>query len=96
MYDPALICNRTHYFKFQKSGYEKSRRVLERFLPEYLKYNPLSQAEIGAFYDLIAVYHFALQATIMELHGPDCVDNHFLDRQLDWLRRWQNQCEQRR
>ena len=96
MYDPALICNRTHYFQFQRSGYEKSRRALERFLPEYRKHSPLSQPEIDAFDDLIAVYHFALQAHIIELHGPDCVDDKFLDNQLDWLRRWQAQCERKR
>jgi len=96
MVDPALICNRTDYFKFQKAGREKSRWVFGRFLPEYLKHSPLSKIEIDALYDLIAVYHFALQATIIELHGPDCVDNKFLDNQLDWLRRWQRQCERRR
>jgi len=92
MYDPALICNRTHYFQFQRAGREKSRRAFGRFLPEYLKYSPLSQIEVNAFYDLIAVYHFALQATILELHGIDSVDDKFLDSQLDWLYRWQAQC----
>ena len=96
MYDPALVCNETHYFQFKRAGREKSRRVFERFLPEYLKHSPLSHAEISAFPDFIAVYHFALQATIIELHGPDCVDDKFLDRQLDWLHRWQSQCEKRR
>ena len=96
MVDPALICNRTHYFEFQPSGYETSRRVFERFLPEYRKHSPLSRAEIDAFYDMIAVYHFALQATILELHGPGCVDDNFLDNQLDWLYRWREQCERKR
>jgi len=91
IYDPALVCNRTHYFQFKRAGRETSRRVFGRFLPEYLKQSPLSQTEIDAFYDLIAVYHFALQATIIELHGPDCVGEKFLDSQLDWLYRWQEQ-----
>jgi len=93
MYDPTLICNRTNYFDFDKRGYKKSKRILARFLPEYLKYNALSQIEIDAFYDLIALYHFALQATIIELFGLDCVDNAFLDKQLDWLYRWREQCD---
>jgi len=93
MYDPALICNRANYFKFRRQGYGRSRRVFERFLPEYQKYNPLSQIEINAFNDMIAVYHFALQAVIIELHGLDCVDDKFLDNQLDWLHRWQKQCQ---
>ena len=96
MVDPALMCNLTDYFKFQRQGYGRARRALERFLPEYLKHSSLSQSEIDAFYDLIAVYHFALQATIIELHGLDCVDDKFLDNQLDWLYRWQRQYERRR
>jgi len=96
MVDPALACNLADYFQFKRAGLEKSRRAFGRFLPEYLKYNPLSQAEIDAFYDLIAVYHFALQATIIELHGPDCVDDKFFGNQLGWLYSWQQQCEKRR
>ena len=93
MYDLTLFCNKTHYFDFDEHGYEKSKGILSRFLPEYLKYNALSQKEINAFYDLIALYHFALQVTVIENYGLDCVDNAFLGRQLDWLYRWQEQCE---
>ena len=93
MYDPALICNMTHYFDFDENGYGKSKEVFSRFLIEYLKYNTLSQKEIGAFFHMIALYHFALQATIIEIHGLDCVDNAFLDKQLEWLYRWRKQCE---
>lgn len=42
---------------------------------------------------LIALYHFALQATLLEMFGPDFVDEAFLDRHLDWLERWRRQCE---
>jgi Ser/Thr protein kinase RdoA (MazF antagonist) len=93
MYDPVLICNRTHYFDFDESGYRKSKEVFSRFLLGYLKYISLNQTEIDAFYDLLALYHFALQATIIEMYGLNCVDNAFLDKQLDWLYRWWEQCE---
>jgi Ser/Thr protein kinase RdoA (MazF antagonist) len=92
MYDPTLICDKTNYFNFDEWGYRKSKEILERFLPEYLKYQSLSQNEIIAFYDLIALCHFALQATVIENNGLNCVDNHFLDKQLDWLIKWRNQC----
>ena len=91
VYDLALICNKTDYFNYDESGYDKSKTVFERMLPEYQKHSTISQAEINAFYDLIALYHFALQATIIELHGIDCVDSVFLDKQLDWLCRWREQ-----
>jgi len=93
MYDPALICNRTHYFDYDENGYGQSKEVLSRFLTGYLKHNPLNQTETDAFYDLLALYHFAVQATIIEMYGYDCVDNAFLDRQLDWLYQWRDQCE---
>ena len=96
MYDPTLICNQTNYFDFDENGYEKSKRILSRFLPEYLKHNAFNQKETDAFYDLIALYHFALQATIIELYGIDRVDNAFFDKQLDWLYKWREQCERNR
>jgi hypothetical protein len=37
---------------------------------------------------MIALYHFALQATIIEIFGIDCVENAFFDRQLAWLNQW--------
>ncbi|HBN83738.1 MAG TPA: hypothetical protein DDZ89_07815 [Clostridiales bacterium] len=92
MYDLALICNKTHYFGFNESGFGKSKEVLSRFLPGYMKHITLNQTEANAFYDLIALYHFALQATIIEMYGPNCVDNTFLDEQLDWLYKWWAQC----
>ena len=39
--------------------------------------------EAAAFYDLIALYHFALQDTIVEVFGMDCVDDEFFDCQLE-------------
>ena len=91
LYDPALLCNSTDYFALEDDGYEKTRRVFARFLSEYKKYAPLSPQEADALYDIIALYHFALQATIIEIFGINCVDNAFLDRQMDWLYKWQKQ-----
>ncbi len=93
MYDPALICDMTEYFKFDGRNFERSRQVLSRFVPEYLKYNALSQIEIDAFCDLIAVQHFATQATVMEIFGADCLSDEELDDQLTWLYRWREQCD---
>ena len=69
MYDIALFCNKTDYFDYGESGYGQSKEVLSRFLPGYLRHNPLSQADTDAFYDLIGLYHFALQATIIQIPG---------------------------
>ena len=93
MYDPALICDMTKYFQFDERNYDRSNKVLARFIPEYKKYNALSQAETAAFHALIAVQHFSTQATIMELFGLDCIDHADMDNQLEWLYRWRGQCD---
>lgn len=94
MYDIVLFCNRTHYFKFDHDGYKRSKIRLENFLKGYLRHSLLTAEEISAFYDLIAVYHFQLQATVMEARGYDCVDDNFFDKQYDWLLCWKKQCEE--
>lgn len=91
-YDIALFCNRTHYFNFDYSGYEKTRVRLNQFLTGYVRYYSITEEEISAFYDLLAVYHFQLQAGIIERFGYDCVDNDFFNRQYDWLLCWKEQC----
>lgn len=91
LYDPALLCNSTDYFNLETDGYEKTKKIYNRFLSEYTKYIPLSPGEADSLYDIIALYHFALQATIIEIFGINCVDNDFLDRQLHWLQEWKKQ-----
>lgn len=92
MYDVMMMCNRTHYFRFYKKGYLSSKAALKEFEAGYRQYAALSDVEINAFFDLIAVYHFQLQATIIEIYGLHCVNESFLDSQLDWLYKWREQC----
>ena len=93
MYDIALICNKTKYFEYDERDFDKSNQVLSRFIPEYKKFNSLSQSEIDAYHALIAIQHFSTQATVMEMFGLDCIDSTDMDNQLDWLYRWRKQCE---
>lgn len=93
MYDIMIMCNATNYFEFDEQGYEKAKNTFETFLKGYFRYCTLSENELHGFYDLIAIFHYQLQATIIEIYGLDCVDEEFLDKQLDWLMRWREQCE---
>ena len=95
MYDPTLICTINDYFELEDDGYTKSIAVFQRFLSEYQKYSHLTEGEIAAFGDFIGLYHFALQATIIEIFGLDCVDHAFLDRQLLWLYKWRDLYEKK-
>lgn len=92
VYDIMIMCNATNYFDFEEAGGQKSRNIYEKFLEGYSQYCSLEKEEKDAFYDLIAIYHYQLQATIIEIHGLDCVDHEFLDRQLEWLMKWQQLC----
>lgn len=94
MYDLVLIANRTDYFEYKEDGYRNTKEVFLRVLSEYRKIREVTEAEIGAFYKLMALYHFSLQATIVEIFGLDCIDEAFIDRQLDWLYRWKEECKQ--
>lgn len=94
MYDLVLISNRTDYFKYEEDGYQKTKQVFLRVLSEYQKIRELTEAEIEAFYKMMALYHFSLQATIVELFGLDCIDEVFIDGQLYWLNRWREECKQ--
>lgn len=92
VYDIALVCNSADYFDLEENGYEKTKKILELFLKGYEQICPLSDMEREAVYYLLAVYHYQLQATIIEIHGFDCVDQEFLDNQYNWLIKWANQC----
>lgn len=87
MYDATLICDATEYFHYAEGNLAKSDRLLERFLPEYERESHLSREEREALHGLIAMQHFSTQATIVELFGPNCLDDESIDSQLDWLLR---------
>lgn len=92
MYDLVLISNRTDYFEYKEDGYRKTKEVFRRVLSEYQKVRKVTEEEINAFYKLMALYHFSLQATIVEIFGLDCIDEAFIDKQLDWLYCWKEEC----
>ena len=53
------------------------------------RYHTLSREEILSFPYWVAIKHFQLQATILEIYGVDCIDEGFIDGQLYWLNKWQ-------
>lgn len=94
VFDLMVLCDTTDYFNFKPEGYETTKKVYERFLEGYNKYRTLSIPEYEAFYDFIAIRHYQLQATILEIYGLDCVDEAFVDQQLG-LKRWRALCEKK-
>ena len=94
-YDNMVICDATDYFRFDLNGFDRAARVYGEFLKGYERHHAVTVAERDAFHALIAIRHYQLQATILEMNGLDCVGEAFIDRQLDWLMRWREQCAQR-
>jgi Ser/Thr protein kinase RdoA (MazF antagonist) len=88
-----VFCDATDYFTFKPEGYEVAKRELDRYLIGYEKHCKFTEAEKAAFFDMIAIRHYQLQATVIEICGLDSVDGAYLDRQLDWLMKWREQCQ---
>ena len=93
VYDITLFCDRTSFFEYSDEGYEKSKMCLERFLKGYLKHRSLTKEEIAAVHYFRLIYHYQLQATIVEIHGINCNDDDFEDKQLDWLKSYINKAK---
>jgi len=93
MFDVMVMCDMTNYFNLQQEDIETTRAVYEKFLTGYTKHRPLSPEEKLSFPDWVGIRHFQLQATILEIHGINCIDEKFVDYQLYWLNKWMEQQE---
>ena len=88
MFDIMVMCDMTDYFNLKPEDVNITKDVYQNFLTGYEKYHKLSNEEKLSFYDWVAIRHFQLQATILEIHGIDCIDEKFIDYQLYWLNKW--------
>lgn len=89
MFDVAVLCDMTDYFHLKQKDLRLAKEVYRNFLTGYSQYRALSREELLSFPDWVAIRHFQLQATILEIYGIDCIDERFIDSQLSWLRQWQ-------
>ncbi len=89
MFDVMVMCDMTDYFNLKQEDIELTKVVYREFLSRYVGYHKLSREEILSFPYWVAIRHFQLQATILEIYGVDCIDAGFIDGQLYWLNKWQ-------
>ena len=89
MFDIMVMCDMTDYFNLKQKDIELTKEVYQKFLSGYLGRFKLSREEILSFPYWVAIRHFQLQATILEIYGVDCIDEGFIDAQLYWLNKWQ-------
>ena len=93
MFDIMVMCDMTDYFNLKPEDINITEEVYRKFLTGYQKYHTLSNEEIFSFYNWVAIRHFQLQATILEIYGIDCIDENFIDYQLYWLNKWQEKTD---
>ena len=89
MFDVMVMCDMTDYFNLKQEDIALTKEVYQQFLSGYSEYHLLSREEILSFPYWVAIRHFQLQATILEIYGIDCIDEGFIDGQLYWLNKWQ-------
>ena len=87
LFDIAVMCDTTDYFNFDTKEFKLTTDIFNRFKSEYSKYNKIDFT-VNQFYDFIALRHFQLQATIVEIYGIDCIDEKFINKQLGWIKQW--------
>ena len=89
MFDIMVMCDMTDYFNLKLEDIELTKKVYQEFLSGYSGHHTLSREEILSFPYWVAIRHFQLQATILEIYGMDSIDEGFVDGQLYWLNKWQ-------
>lgn len=92
LFDIAVMCDTTDYFNFDVKEFHHTTKIFKQFMKSYSKYNQLN-FDLKQFYDFIALRHFQLQATIVEIYGMDCINEEFIDKQLEWIKKWRNYYE---
>lgn len=93
--DVASLSNKTHFNRYEESSYEVTVQELDRFYQGYSLNRILSDAEIAAVFDFVAVRHYELIATITECQGLEGLSESFLNQQYEWLMNWRNLCIQK-
>ncbi|HBS44871.1 MAG TPA: hypothetical protein DEA91_11140 [Paenibacillus sp.] len=90
--DVAYMSDDTNFNHFHESMYDQTMRLCERFYSGYSKVRVLSNNEINAVLDFIAIRHFQIISRIVRSQGLQCVSKEFCDEQYVWLMKWQELC----
>ncbi|MEK5399042.1 phosphotransferase enzyme family protein [Paenibacillus sp. FSL K6-2859] len=90
--DVAYMSDDTNFNHFHESMYDQTIRLCERFYSGYSKVSVLSNNEIHAILDFIAIRHFLIISRIVRCQGMQSVSKEFCDEQYFWLMKWQELC----
>lgn len=90
--DVAYMSDDTNFNHFHESMYDQTMHLCERFYSGYSKVSVLSNNEIHAILDFIAIRHFQIISRIVRCQGMQSVSKEFCDEQYVWLMKWQELC----
>lgn len=94
--DIATLCDSTNFFKYDEWDYDNTKTLFEKFYEGYSKKRSLTNIEIDAIFDFIAIRHYELIATLTNIRGLQCLSHSYLDEQFQWLMNWRKLCNLKR
>lgn len=90
--DIATLCDQTDFNAFSTEAYDRTKDAIKRFCVGYKRELEISDSNLNAAFDFIAIRHYELIATIVACQGIGCISTAFLDQQYDWLMSWKALC----
>lgn len=94
--DAAYLSDATHFNHLQAPMYDTTMRQFEHFYRGYSRVCNLSDEEVYAIADFIALRHYQIVARIVGCQGLGCVSNPFFEEQHRWLMDWRELCSRTR
>lgn len=76
--DIATLCDGTNFFKYYESAYDSTKGLFERFYQGYCQKRIISNIEIVAIFDFIAIRHYELIATLTNIRGLGCLSHSYI------------------
>lgn len=93
--DIATLCDCTNFNVFNESTYDATSEAIDRFVSGYKAVHYISDYELRAVHDFIAIRHYELIANIGACQGLNASNILFLDKQYNWLMSWRELCAQK-
>lgn len=92
--DVGWLTDGSDFNVFDEMALDRSLYLFDELYAGYSIERVLTQAEIRAAFECIAIIHYDLISSIVIMNG-ETLNKSFLDEQHDWLMRWRELCAKR-
>jgi Ser/Thr protein kinase RdoA (MazF antagonist) len=89
--DMGWLADGTDFNVFDDGALDRSRRLFDVLYAGYSRERLLTDGEIKAVFDCVAMIHYDLWSSIV-IANNQTIQKEFLDQQHDWLMRWRELC----